>query len=129
MPEDRSLSGQPAAPVQAVHPGRLELAWRWTAYGVVPFALAFAVALTITGYLQGGSPASANAAVAPGPAGAPTLTQMMNLSPLSDRAAPGFTLTDQRGRRVSLASFRGKTVLLGFSTPAAPRSARSSPGS
>ena len=48
MTEDRSLSGQAAVPVQAVHPGRLELAWRWTAYGVVPFALAFAVALAVT---------------------------------------------------------------------------------
>jgi len=114
VPEDRPLSGQPAAPVQAAHPGRLELAWRWTAYGVMPFALAFAVALAVTACLQARSPASTNASAPPGAASAPTLTQMMNLSPLPDRAAPGFTLTDQRGRRVSLASFRGKTVLLGF---------------
>jgi len=42
---------------------------------------------------------------------------MMNLSPLPEQAAPGFTLTDQHGRRASLAGFRGKTVLLGFFDP------------
>ena len=32
-------------------------------------------------------------------------------------AAPGFTLTDQFGRRVSLSSFRGKVVVLSFNDP------------
>jgi cytochrome oxidase Cu insertion factor (SCO1/SenC/PrrC family) len=32
-------------------------------------------------------------------------------------AAPGFTLTDQFGRRVSLRSFRGKVVVLSFNDP------------
>jgi hypothetical protein len=123
VPEDSRLSGQPVAPVQAVHPGRLELAWRWTASGVMPFALASAVALSVTAYIQARSPASTSAAAPPGPESAPTLAQMMNLSPVPGRAAPGFTLTDQRGRRVSQASFRGKTV-----TPTAPSSAgRSAP--
>jgi cytochrome oxidase Cu insertion factor (SCO1/SenC/PrrC family) len=35
-------------------------------------------------------------------------------SPLGDRPAPGFTLTDQFGRRVSLSQFRGRAVLLAF---------------
>ena len=108
------MSGQPGALVHPTHPGWLELAWRWVAYAVMPFAVAFAAALAVTAYLQARGPASAGAAAPPGPASAPTLAQMMNLSPVPDRAAPGFTLTDQYGRRVSLASFRGKTVLLGF---------------
>jgi cytochrome oxidase Cu insertion factor (SCO1/SenC/PrrC family) len=39
---------------------------------------------------------------------------MMNLSPVPGRTAPGFSLTDQHGRRVTLSGFRGKAVLLGF---------------
>ena len=53
------------------------------------------------------------------PAGLPSsvstsLANLMGLSPVPVRAAPGFTLTDQHGRRVSLAGFHGKTVLLEF---------------
>lgn len=108
------MNGQPVVPVHSAPPGRLERAWRWTAYAVLPFAAAFAVALSLTAYLQARGPASTGTSVPQGPASAPTLAQMMNLSPVPERAAPGFTLTDQRGRPVSLASFRGKTVLLGF---------------
>jgi cytochrome oxidase Cu insertion factor (SCO1/SenC/PrrC family) len=39
-----------------------------------------------------------------------------NAAPLNFRA-PGFTLTDQHGRQVSLASLRGKVVLLTFLDP------------
>jgi cytochrome oxidase Cu insertion factor (SCO1/SenC/PrrC family) len=35
-------------------------------------------------------------------------------TPLLGRPAPGFTLTDQNGQRVSLAQFRGKAVVLAF---------------
>jgi len=38
----------------------------------------------------------------------------MSLERLNVAAAPGFTLTDQHGRRVSLASLRGKVVVLSF---------------
>jgi cytochrome oxidase Cu insertion factor (SCO1/SenC/PrrC family) len=34
-----------------------------------------------------------------------------------DRPAPGFTLTDQFGKRVSLSSLRGKVVVLSFNDP------------
>ena len=33
---------------------------------------------------------------------------------LKPRAAPGFTLTDQTGRQVSLSQYRGKVVILSF---------------
>jgi cytochrome oxidase Cu insertion factor (SCO1/SenC/PrrC family) len=39
---------------------------------------------------------------------------LMQLSPVPARPAPGFTLTDQGGRTVSLASFKGRTVVLEF---------------
>ena len=42
------------------------------------------------------------------------LAGLMQLSPVRSSAAPGFTLTDQSGHPVSLASFRGKTVVLTF---------------
>jgi cytochrome oxidase Cu insertion factor (SCO1/SenC/PrrC family) len=45
------------------------------------------------------------------------LAVMMGLSPVPVRAAPGFTLTDQDGRVLSLASFRGRAVVLEFMDP------------
>jgi cytochrome oxidase Cu insertion factor (SCO1/SenC/PrrC family) len=52
------------------------------------------------------------------PASVPTsLANLMALSPAPVRAAPGFTLTDQAGRRVSLASLRGRVVVLEFMDP------------
>src|SRR5712692_1817881 len=56
---------------------------------------------------------------APRPTGIPasvstSLANLMQLSPVPHAAAPGFTLTDQSGRPVSLASFRGRTVVLTF---------------
>jgi cytochrome oxidase Cu insertion factor (SCO1/SenC/PrrC family) len=52
------------------------------------------------------------------PASIPTsLALSMQLSPVPSRAAPGFTLTDQHGRTLSLASFRGRAVVLDFMDP------------
>ena len=42
------------------------------------------------------------------------LANLMTLSPLPSIPAPGFTLTDQRGHTMSLASLRGKVVVLEF---------------
>jgi cytochrome oxidase Cu insertion factor (SCO1/SenC/PrrC family) len=42
---------------------------------------------------------------------------LMGLSPVPVRPAPGFTLTDQDGRALSLASLRGKAVVLEFMDP------------
>jgi cytochrome oxidase Cu insertion factor (SCO1/SenC/PrrC family) len=42
------------------------------------------------------------------------LANLMALSPLPDRPAPDFTLTDQDGRTLSLSSFRGRAVVLEF---------------
>jgi cytochrome oxidase Cu insertion factor (SCO1/SenC/PrrC family) len=52
------------------------------------------------------------------PADVPTsLANLMSLSALPHTPAPGFTLTDQQGRRMSLASLRGKVVVLQFMDP------------
>jgi len=42
----------------------------------------------------------------------PSLRQLTHLNALPARPAPGFALTDQHGRRVSLASLRGRVVVL-----------------
>jgi cytochrome oxidase Cu insertion factor (SCO1/SenC/PrrC family) len=52
------------------------------------------------------------------PADVPTsLANLMALSALPRTPAPGFTLTDQHGRRLTLASLRGKVVVLQFMDP------------
>jgi cytochrome oxidase Cu insertion factor (SCO1/SenC/PrrC family) len=52
------------------------------------------------------------------PADMPTsLANLMSLSALPRTPAPGFTLTDQQGHRLTLASLRGKVVVLQFMDP------------
>ena len=52
------------------------------------------------------------------PASVPTqLAYLMGLSTLPTKAAPNFTLTDQNGRTLSLASLRGRAVVLEFMDP------------
>lgn len=52
------------------------------------------------------------------PASVSTQTaDLMQLSPVPRTGAPGFTLTDQKGRTFSLASFRGRAVVLEFMDP------------
>jgi cytochrome oxidase Cu insertion factor (SCO1/SenC/PrrC family) len=41
----------------------------------------------------------------------------MQLSPVPPAIAPDFTLTDQKGRQISLASLRGRAVVLTFMDP------------
>jgi cytochrome oxidase Cu insertion factor (SCO1/SenC/PrrC family) len=45
------------------------------------------------------------------------LADLMQLSPVPPQAAPGFTLTDQHGLTLSLASLRGHAVVLEFMDP------------
>jgi cytochrome oxidase Cu insertion factor (SCO1/SenC/PrrC family) len=42
---------------------------------------------------------------------------LMALSPVPDRPAPDFRLTDQHGRTLSLSTFKGHVVVLGFTDP------------
>ncbi len=46
-----------------------------------------------------------------------SLANLMQLSPILNARAPAFTLTDQHGRTMSLASLRGKVVVLEFMDP------------
>ena len=52
------------------------------------------------------------------PASVPTsLANLMSLTPVQGQAAPAFTLTDQAGRTLSLASLKGRVVVLEFMDP------------
>jgi cytochrome oxidase Cu insertion factor (SCO1/SenC/PrrC family) len=52
------------------------------------------------------------------PATLPTsLVNLMALTPVPDQAAPGFTLTDQAGHTLSLASLKGHAVVLECTDP------------
>ena len=46
-----------------------------------------------------------------------SLAGLMQLSPVPGSPAPGFTLTDQHGHTMSLASFKGHAVVLEFMDP------------
>jgi cytochrome oxidase Cu insertion factor (SCO1/SenC/PrrC family) len=75
------------------------------------FATAFAFAVTRL--------SARNSSLPIRPTGIPAsvsnkLAALMQLSPVQVATAPGFTLTDQSGKPISLAGFRGHTVVLTF---------------
>lgn len=80
----------------------------------VAFATAFAFG--VTRLHGGGQPPLMRPAMIPANVST-SLAELMQLSPVPNATAPGFTLTDQSGAAVSLASFRGKTVVLTFMDP------------
>lgn len=45
------------------------------------------------------------------------IAALMGLSPVPARLAPAFTLTDQKGNRLSLSDFKGRAVVLEFMDP------------
>ncbi|MHB8296894.1 MAG: SCO family protein [Acidimicrobiales bacterium] len=86
---------------------------RWLTFAVMPFFLAASASMATSAYFfvhSGSAPASG---APPGAAPSPT-AQLMGLSDGSGRPAPGFALTDQHGKPVSLSAFRGKAVLVAF---------------
>lgn len=96
-------------------PGRRR--WAVAALGLAAALLAGGV--SYAAYAAQRGPAATSLPRASGlPANMPTqLANMMQLSPLGHAKAPGFTLTDQRGHTLTLASLRGKVVVLEFMDP------------
>ncbi len=88
------------------------------------FYILLAVAAVVTGSLlalvihrhQSSAPSPLRASGLPAAVSTPT-AYLMGLSPLPTRRAPGFTLTDQKGRTWSLSQFRGRAVVLEFMDP------------
>jgi cytochrome oxidase Cu insertion factor (SCO1/SenC/PrrC family) len=87
----------------------------WVAAGV---AVVISVVGAVLGVVapDGGGPNNAQPTPSAGqvPAISSSLAAFMGLSALSAKLAPDFTLTDQKGRILSLRSFRGKVVILSF---------------
>jgi cytochrome oxidase Cu insertion factor (SCO1/SenC/PrrC family) len=83
--------------------------------------VALAAAVAIPAYLvlrKGHTSALAHTRVSGIPASVSTsLANLMVLSPVPADRAPGFTLTDQNGHAMSLASLHGKVVVLQFMDP------------
>ncbi|MGH8989258.1 MAG: SCO family protein [Acidimicrobiales bacterium] len=91
----------------------------WIALGAIAVLLAAAAGVLA---FRPSAPQTAFASdrVSGVPSNVPTaLSNLMGLSPVRERgdAAPGFSLTDQLGRRMSLSSFRGHPVVLTFLDP------------
>lgn len=100
-----TAEGYPAEGV-VVQPAHRPLLPRWVTFGVMPLTAALVISMAASAYLY---VQARNAAATVSPR-----VQLMGLSDMNGRPAPGFTLTDQLGRRVSLSAFRGKAVLLAF---------------
>lgn len=85
---------------------------RWAAIGAAAVVAASAGVLVAVAHGHG---AGATDPLRPTgiPAALPTpVADLMAISPVPTAAAPGFTLTDQAGRTISLASLRGRVVVL-----------------
>jgi cytochrome oxidase Cu insertion factor (SCO1/SenC/PrrC family) len=95
--------------------------WRRRPGLVIAAALAAVVVLAaVAGYavIRVRQHQAAGLRVAGIPASVPTsLSNLMQLSPVPARDAPGFTLTDQGGHVVSIAGLRGRAVVLEFMDP------------
>ncbi len=83
-------------------------------------AAALAVAAAVSGYIVAGH--SGPGGGGQRPSGIPasisdSTAALMALDALPHSPAPGFTFTDQAGRTMSLADFRGKAVVLEFLDP------------
>jgi protein SCO1 len=86
---------------------------------VTALTLVLGAAVAIPAVLLSRRSQDAAAAQLPRVSGIPSdvstrLANLMSLSALPATPAPGFILTDQQGRRLSLASLRGKVVVLQF---------------
>jgi cytochrome oxidase Cu insertion factor (SCO1/SenC/PrrC family) len=79
---------------------------------VIALAAGVGIGTAIAATRPSGTPASA-----PLTAGTATTTPQVDPGMRLNAVAPGFTLTDQFGKRVSLRSFRGKVVVLSFNDP------------
>lgn len=108
--------GKPPAPAAK---GWRRLPHPFVTLGVV--AVVVVAALATSAYALARH-ANSSSAASFRPAGVPSyvstkLASLMELDSLPHTPAPGFTLTDQHGRTMSLSDFRGKVVVLEFMDP------------
>lgn len=104
-------AGPTAGNASPARPSRA-LAWALALVGILILAAATVVIITVRQHRQ-----AALAELRPSgiPRSIPTsIANLMALSPVPAKPAPGFTLTDQHGQRLALSEFRGKAVVLEF---------------
>ena len=89
---------------------------RWLASVLAAGILVLAAVLVLVVALRPHrQPAAAELRPSGIPSSVPTsLADMMGLSPVPVRSAPGFTLTDQHGQLLAMSAFSGKVVVLEF---------------
>jgi cytochrome oxidase Cu insertion factor (SCO1/SenC/PrrC family) len=109
-------SGQQTGGGAADGPGPRGRPSRVLVYGVI--AVVAIVVVAVAAFVV----ARQRNAAAPRPSGIPasistSLANEMLLTPLPRQQAPGFTLTDQAGRTMTLSALRGKAVVLEFMDP------------
>jgi cytochrome oxidase Cu insertion factor (SCO1/SenC/PrrC family) len=114
---DPSPAASPAAGDAPAGPPSAWRRWRPALFLGLAAVLAAGVAATATVIIRGHGSQSPHR-----PTGIPASVSdaqvnLMELSPVAATAAPAFTLTDQAGRTLSLASLRGKVVVLEFMDP------------
>ena len=109
---DKAASGPAPAPAGSARRGRLAF-WAMLA-AIIVGGTAVVTVFAVIRARSGPQPAR--------PTGIPASVSdaqinLMGLSPVPARIAPGFTLTDQDGRALSLSSLHGKVVVLEFMDP------------
>jgi protein SCO1/2 len=93
----------------------MTLRWRLISATIVTAVAALIAALIVHAQTGSASPAADQGQAGTAQARAASANPDIDPgTPLLGRPAPGFTLTDQNGQRVSLAQFRGKAVVLVF---------------
>jgi cytochrome oxidase Cu insertion factor (SCO1/SenC/PrrC family) len=95
---------------------------RRTALAAAGTVAVLLIAGLVTAAVAGRRHDTAAALAAQRPSGIPAsvslpVINLMGLSPVPAKAAPGFRLTDQQGRTLTLSSLRGKVVVLNFMDP------------
>jgi cytochrome oxidase Cu insertion factor (SCO1/SenC/PrrC family) len=106
----------PPDPPGPLPPGGRQLPGRWrlAAAAVITAAAALIAYVVVSSQHHGTTPAAAGAPGRTSPPPARSNPGVDPGTPLAGRPAPGFTLTDQFGKRVSLSQFRGKAVVMTF---------------
>ncbi|HEY1319778.1 MAG TPA: hypothetical protein VGF32_06005, partial [Streptosporangiaceae bacterium] len=112
-PSQHDASGGAAGKPGQEPPGRGRLPGRVILLGAIAVVATIAVVAAVFVIVR--KPYAA----APRPSGIPAgvstgLANEMLLTPLPHDPAPGFTLTDQAGRTMTLSALRGKVVVLEF---------------
>ncbi len=117
MHEADSAEKTAAAPPASAAAGTTRRGWLafWAALAAMILAGAAVVTVFAVIHARGG-PALARQVGIPANVSDAQIN-LMGLSPVPVRTAPGFTLTDQNGHTLSLASLRGKVVVLEFMDP------------